>query len=150
VVERIIAKWPESTAGSRFAKRAKRFITGSDLPESEAYLNWVSLLHRDVRAGLIADAITADADDPSGESVLRTYLVDGPHGPPGELLDRAARLDVAAYLPEFQLTYMDRMTMAHGLEVRSPLCDYKVIEYALSLPASYRLRGTRSKHILKE
>ena len=53
------------------------------------------------------------------------------------------------YLPEFQLTYMDRMSMAHGLEVRSPLCDYRLVDYVLSLPAAYRLHSGHSKHILK-
>jgi asparagine synthase (glutamine-hydrolysing) len=40
--------------------------------------------------------------------------------------------------------------MAHGLEVRSPLCDFELAAYVLSLPPEYRLKGTRSKHILKE
>ena len=40
--------------------------------------------------------------------------------------------------------------MAHGLEVRSPLCDYNLVDFVTSLPSSYRLKGGRSKHILKE
>jgi asparagine synthase (glutamine-hydrolysing) len=146
LVERVVAKWPESTRGSRFAKRARRFVTGSDLPASEAYLTWVSLLQRDVREALIAPAIADSASDPSGEAFLRRHLTAGAGD---SLLDRAARLDVEGYLPEYQLAYMDRMSMAHGLEVRSPFCDYKLIEYVTGLPVSYRLKGNRSKHILK-
>ena len=40
--------------------------------------------------------------------------------------------------------------MANSLEVRAPLCDYKLVNYATSLPAEMRLKGTRSKHIFKE
>jgi len=65
-------------------------------------------------------------------------------------LDRAADLDIDGYLPEYQLSYMDRMSMAHGLEVRSPLCDYKVVDFVTSLPSSYRLRGLHTKHIFKK
>ncbi|MGE4092139.1 MAG: asparagine synthase (glutamine-hydrolyzing) [Candidatus Binatia bacterium] len=146
VVERIVMRWPESTKGSRFAKRAKRFVAGSDLPAADAYLSWVSLLHKDIRHGLLSAQIRKDAANPDGEEFLRYYLGDADGDP---LLDRAARLDVEGYLPEYQLTYMDRMSMAHGLEVRSPLCDFELVDFVLSLPSTYRLKGRRSKHILK-
>ncbi len=147
VIERVLDKWPESTNGSRIAKRAKRFITGGDLPPEEAYLSWVSLLHKDVRDGLISDRTRIGAEDPTGESYLRQYLgtMAG-----GSLYDRVTSLDVGGYLAEYQLTYMDRMSMAHSLEVRAPLCDYDLIEFATSLPKDYRLKGARSKHILKD
>ena len=147
LVERIVARWPESTKGRDFAKRARMFVSGSELPPEDAYLSWISLLDRDVRARLFSRRIRTGAGDPAGEKFLRDHLadVDG-----RELLDCAADLDVEGYLPEFQLAYMDRMSMAHGLEVRSPFCDYKLVDFATSLPASFRLRRTRSKHILKE
>ena len=147
VVERIVQKWPESTKGSHFAKRARRFVLGANLAPEDAYGSWVSLFHRDIRARLISDPVQLASDDPMGDCFLRGYL-SGPESE--ELLDRAANLDVGAYLPEFQLTYMDRMSMAHGLEVRSPLVDAELVDFVTSLPASYRLRGLRSKHILKE
>jgi len=147
VVERIVSKWPESTEGKNFAKRAKRFISGSGLPPEEAYLSWISLLQRDVREDLLSEQLRADAEDPVGERFLRESLTST-NG--RELLDRAADLDVHGYLPEFQLAYMDRMSMAHGLEVRSPFCDYRLVDLVTSLPASYRLRRTHSKHLLKK
>ncbi|MCC7416121.1 MAG: asparagine synthase (glutamine-hydrolyzing) [Acidobacteria bacterium] len=146
LVERIVARWPESTTGNRFAKRARRFVAGADLTPDAAYLSWVRLLDREVHAALIGGSVKGLADDPAGDRVLRDHLFAGG----GDLLDRAADLDTRAYLPDFQLTYMDRMSMAHGLEVRSPLCDYRLVEHALALPPQYRLRGLRSKHILKE
>jgi asparagine synthase (glutamine-hydrolysing) len=147
LVERVVARWPESTRGSRFAKRVKRFVLGSDLPTEQAYLSWVSLLHRDVRSALISDVLQHQAEDPSGEWFLRQHLVcDAPTSP----LERASALDIGGYLPEYQLSYIDRMSMAHGLEVRAPFCDYELVDYVVSLPESYRLKGLRTKHILKE
>jgi asparagine synthase (glutamine-hydrolysing) len=147
VIERIVARWPESTLGNRFAKRARRFIAGSDLPPEDAYLSWVSLIDRQTRADLLADSVRSRAPDPSGEAFLRAHLT-APAG--GTVLDRAAALDIQGYLPEYQLAYMDRMSMAHGLEVRAPLCDFELLEFVTGLPAAYRLRNGRSKHILKE
>ena len=41
------------------------------------------------------------------------------------------------------------MSMAQGLEVRAPFCDYDLVDFVTGLPADHRLRGGRSKHILK-
>jgi len=147
VIERFIARWPESTRGSRLAKRAKRFVQGASLAPTEAYLNWVSLLRREVREELVAATVKEQSEDPLGEQFMRDYLTAPEER---DLHRRAANMDIGAYLPEYQLTYMDRMSMAHGLEVRSPLCDYRLTEFALSLPSHYRLKGRHSKHILKQ
>ncbi len=148
VIERLLAKLPESTAGSRLNKRINRFIGGADLPPDQAYMNWVMLLSPEVRADLIAGQVRDAAVDPAGEAFLREHLLHDDRST--DLYSRVTSLDLEGYLAEYQLAYMDRMSMAHSLEVRSPLCDYKLVEYATSLPPEYRLRGTRTKHILKE
>ncbi len=148
VFERWAARWPESTRGSRLAKRVRRFISAGDRPAGEAYLRWTSLLNRELRAELLSDELQQGMDDSIGDAFMQGAL-RSPAGNGDGLLAGAAALDVQYYLPDFQLTYMDRMSMAHGLEVRSPLCDYRLAEFVLSLPAAYRLKGTRSKHILK-
>ena len=146
VLERVIMKWPESTTGSRFAKRAKRFVTGATMPTDEAYLSWTCLLNREMRDRLLNSEIRDIAPDPSGEDFLRTFLTAPGRG---ALLDRVTDMEVSGYLPEYQLTYMDRMSMAAGLEARSPLCDWKLVDYVTSLPCNYRLKGIHSKHIFK-
>ncbi len=145
LLERVIAAWPESTRGSRFAKRAKRFILGGDLPPDQAYLSWVKLIHPDIHAALFSSRLREGVSHP-GDAFLVHQLSDNRR----PLLDRVTALDVEGYLPEYQLAYMDRMSMAHGLEVRSPYCDYDLVAYTTSLPHEYRLKGLRSKHILKE
>jgi len=147
MVERVMASWPESTRGGRMVRRAKRFVASADMPADAAYASWVSLLPKDVRRGLLTETATRGVDDPDGDRVLRDYLM-GPSD--RSLLDRATALDVEQYLPEYQLTYVDRMSMAHGLEVRAPLTDYELVNYVTSLPMSYRLKGSHSKHIFKE
>ena len=147
LIERLVSRWPESTRGNRFAKRAKRFVLGASSSPSEAYLNWVLLLSREVRESLITPYLEEQSEDPLGDQFLRDFLTaPGPEN----LYSSATNLDVGCYLSEFQLAYMDRMSMAHGLEVRSPLCDYRLAEFATKLPPNYRLKGSHSKHILKQ
>jgi len=64
--------------------------------------------------------------------------------------DRMIRSDLAAYLPGDLLVKVDRATMANSLELRSPLLDVNVVEWGLSLPQKYKIKGFETKHILKD
>jgi asparagine synthase (glutamine-hydrolysing) len=60
------------------------------------------------------------------------------------------RSDFEHYLPGDLLVKADLATMANSLELRSPLLDHQVIEWANSLPAKFKVAGRESKHILKD
>jgi len=64
-------------------------------------------------------------------------------------LDALLYLDSKTYLPGDILTKVDRMTMAVSLEGRVPLLDHKLIEFVTRIPASMKMRGLETKHILK-
>jgi asparagine synthase (glutamine-hydrolysing) len=59
-------------------------------------------------------------------------------------------VDIKTYLPDDILTKVDRTSMAHSLEVRVPLLDHEVVEYAARIPARYKLRGREGKYIFKK
>jgi asparagine synthase (glutamine-hydrolysing) len=64
--------------------------------------------------------------------------------------DRMIRSDLDAYLPGDLLVKVDIATMANSLELRSPMLDVNVIEWGLSLPRKYKIKGFETKHILKD
>jgi asparagine synthase (glutamine-hydrolysing) len=64
--------------------------------------------------------------------------------------DRMIRSDLDAYLPGDLLVKVDIATMANSLELRSPMLDVNVVEWGISLPRKYKIKGFETKHILKD
>lgn len=65
-------------------------------------------------------------------------------------LGRWLAVDLATYLPGDILVKVDRMSLAHSLEVRSPFLDERVLALAARLPERHKLEGGRGKRVLKE
>ncbi len=66
-----------------------------------------------------------------------------------DALSRMLYLDTRSWLPNDILIKADRMSMANSLELRVPFLDYRLIEYAASIPSRFKLRGFNGKRILK-
>ena len=65
-------------------------------------------------------------------------------------LQRAQYADLQVYLADDVLVKVDRMTMQHGIEVRAPLLDRRVIELAFRIPAHRKMPRLQSKHLLRQ
>jgi asparagine synthase (glutamine-hydrolysing) len=65
-------------------------------------------------------------------------------------LDAMLYIDTKTWLPDDLLIKADKMTMANSIELRVPLLDHKILEFAASLPPSFKLRGATTKFILKK
>ncbi len=64
-------------------------------------------------------------------------------------LARAQYMDLMTWLPGRMLVKTDRASMAHSLELRPPLLDHELVEWAAGLPAAVKLRGNSGKAVLK-
>jgi asparagine synthase (glutamine-hydrolysing) len=98
----------------------------------------MALLGPTIRGTLPADGIPA----PIRDSLARTR---GLH-PVERLID----LELNGFLPDLNLTYTDKMAMSHGVEVRVPLCDPRLVAFAQKLPLAARIGPGRTKKILRE
>lgn len=67
-----------------------------------------------------------------------------------DVLDRMLYIDAKSWLPDDLLIKADKMTMATSVELRVPLLDHKVLEFAANLPSHFKVNGLTTKHILKE
>ena len=67
-----------------------------------------------------------------------------------DALNRALFVDLETLLPDQVLAFVDRLSMAHSVEVRPPFLDHRLVQFVADLPGSIKIRGGRVKHILKE
>lgn len=67
-----------------------------------------------------------------------------------QLLDKMLYIDTKTWLVDDLLLKADKITMANSIELRVPLLDHVVLEYAASLPTDFKLKGFTTKYILKK
>jgi asparagine synthase (glutamine-hydrolysing) len=87
--------------------------------------------------------------DPASSPVFAAVTDPYRRCPSKDLLQRAEYADLKVYMPNDPLVKVDRMSMAHSLEVRSPLLDRRVVELAFRIPASRKQQGRRGKVLLR-
>ncbi len=133
---------PESSNGKHFGRRLKRFVNGSLMQPEERYASWMSVFNDDLKSELFSSDVFRGGVD----EYLRSYFNN-----PGILnsQNKVFYTDVKTYLPNNQLEYVDKMSMAHALEVRVPFCDHKLLEYSASIPYNLKIKGLNTKHLLK-
>jgi len=77
---------------------------------------------------------------------LRAHLSAAPQG---DVVNRMLYLDTKMWLPDDLLLKADKMTMANSVELRVPLLDHRILEFAASLPGNFKIRGLATKYIAK-
>jgi asparagine synthase (glutamine-hydrolysing) len=99
-----------------------------------------------VRRGLYTPEFAARVDGAGLTYLEQTYR----QADAGDPLQAMALTDISTYLPEDLLVKVDRATMAHALEARSPFLDAAVVEVALALPPRVKFDGNGTKRIVKK
>ncbi len=139
------ARWPRSARLPRWL-RAGTVLENLGRDAAGAYYADLCLLKpQEARALLGRDPDRDPRNSPIFEQVTAPYrLCSSPND-----VQRAQFADLKIYLANDVLVKVDRMSMAHGLEVRSPLLDRRVVEAAFRIPAARKLLNGRTKHLLR-
>lgn len=117
------------------------------LTEQSTWKTWA--LH-ERRMELFRPEMRAEILPPHDESEKVEYFSDLYHGPERmTITDQILRADLLGVLPGQLLVKMDRMTMAHSLEARSPFLDQEVVEFAARLPIEYKINRGEKKILLR-
>jgi asparagine synthase (glutamine-hydrolysing) len=123
-------------------RRIKTAVTNLNIEDScERYVRWFGALNHGERDRLSVLRL-------NGAPVIGTPPFD--FDPGNSPLRRILYFDQASWLPDNLLERGDRMTMAASIEARVPFLDHELAAFVSSLPDRYRVRGLRSKWILRE
>jgi asparagine synthase (glutamine-hydrolysing) len=137
-----VHRWPVSDEKIGFEYRIKRFLEGSLLTPIRAHTYWNGTFSEAEKQSLLRSPLPSSFDQildevarlPTSKNPLASFLW----------------MDQKYYLADDILTKSDRMSMAHSVEVRPPFLDHRIVEFAATLPACLKIRGTQHKFILKQ
>jgi len=117
--------------------KVKRFLQGSLFAPELAHVFWNGTFSEAEKQRLFLFA------DPGPLAAVLDRMVAG------RGLQRYLDFDQRYYLPDDILYKVDRISMAHSLEVRPPFLDQRIVDFAASLPERFKLRGSQSKYVLR-
>lgn len=136
---------PVSEGKVTLSFKLRRFLRASDIPTCQAHYSW--------NGSWLPEEAARFFQDPSHAAIAAQALGElckrvGPEEPFSLLQMQLA--DIAEYLPNDILAKADRMTMAHGLELRAPMLNHSLAGFALGLPTEYKITGSgRTKYLLR-
>ncbi|MGH9703994.1 MAG: asparagine synthase (glutamine-hydrolyzing) [Candidatus Acidiferrales bacterium] len=139
---RMLQHWPVSDDKISFEYKAKRFLEGCKLSAQDAHVFWNGALSEAEKESIFFAA------DPSPLHKLLNGMPRDQRS--AGYLTPYLWFDQKYFLPDDILTKVDRMSMAHSLEVRPPFLDHRIVEFAASLPERYKIRGFCQKYLLRE
>ncbi len=145
MLDPLIHQLPEIRAAGLWVDRLKRFVKGADLPLPQRYQHFLAAFDEDEKQRVLSpdvvEALKKSGNYSTPMAMSRVGACDDP-------LDWMLLADMETYLPDDELRKTDRLSMWHSLEVRVPFLDHKVVEFAASIPARYKLHGIKKKYVL--
>lgn len=145
IIEPMVGMLPVKTRNLSFDYKATRFITGARYERVARHHIWFGSFNPAEQEMLLAPEILRTTDADIYRDARRMFT----ECDSSDVVEQMQSLDARLYLAEDILTKVDRASMAVSLEVRAPFLDPRVAEFAASLPPNYKLRGRKTKYILK-
>jgi asparagine synthase (glutamine-hydrolysing) len=147
LIEPLVRRLPVRTDNISFDYKARRFVMGSDYDAVTRHHVWFGSFTPEEQLGLLSEDVLKRSD---GDIYAHARHLAEAECDADNIVERMQSLDTRLYLAEDILTKVDRASMAVSLEVRAPFLDPRVAEFAASLPVNYKLRGRKTKYILKQ
>lgn len=139
--------WPQAWRHSPLLRKLPRALELCSLPSAYRYAQWLGHFALETRRDFYQESFREHLIGSYPEKLFDPYLTSHTSL---DWLDKMLNTDVNTYLADDLLVKMDRASMAHSLEARSPFLDHVFMEFVASLPSSMKLKGFETKFLLKK
>jgi len=146
LIQKAAALLPVSHKNISFDFKIKQFLRGSGVSPEIAFILWMGSFSEIEKKQLLSPAVWDSIKDKYAYEDVLNYLMQTNLQ---KNIERALYLSAKLYLQDDILVKVDRASMANSLEVRSPLLDYRFVEFASKLPTVYKLSRLKTKYLLK-
>jgi asparagine synthase (glutamine-hydrolysing) len=142
----LVSRLPTPAHERHWLADAGRFFRAASASFDERTTAWNSIFFYDLPSLLAPDFAASIAPI----RLLHYLDAERTHMDGRSPLSRALHANFTSYLADDLLVKVDRCTMAHSLEARSPFLDRRLVEYVAALPDRFKLRGRTTKAILRD
>ncbi|MFQ5865490.1 MAG: asparagine synthase (glutamine-hydrolyzing) [bacterium] len=146
IINPIVNGVPPREKKKGLINRAKRFVEGLHLPEDLQHTRWMIFLQEAEKAKLYSQEVQDSLNGAASYDFIRKYFE---RAKTSDEVNRQLYVDIKTYLVDDILVKVDRMSMAVSLEARVPFLDHRFVELTATIPSRLKLKGTKTKSILK-
>jgi asparagine synthase (glutamine-hydrolysing) len=147
LIEPLVGLLPTSPRKVSFEFKAKRFVLGAELPPLRAHYLWNGAFTEEEKRELYTPAMREAVSDADTLSIFEVPFNRYPDLDP---MSRLLYVDAKLYLADDILVKVDRASMANSLEVRVPILDQELVEFAARIPPALKIRGFIKKYIFRK
>ncbi|QDV22287.1 asparagine synthase (glutamine-hydrolyzing) [Aureliella helgolandensis] len=137
---------PASNRQRSFIRRLQRFGEALNQPLARRYMNWLQIFPERMRAELYNDDFVAQLPD---EDPFEFFEAAWNGVGDRDITSKASLGDLVTYLPCDLMNKVDIASMGNSLECRQPFLDYRLVEFAASLPSSLKMGYGGGKRLLR-
>ncbi len=145
IINPLVFALPTSMDRISFDYKAKRFVTGVDLPFDRGHYWWKVIFNEEEKRNLLTGDFLETGFQDSYETFARHFCAVKDAHPLNQLL----YVDAKTFLLDDNLVKVDRMTMYNSLEARVPLLDHELVEKVAMMPPGIKTRLLQTKRLLR-
>lgn len=147
LIPTFVNSMPPSSHKKGLINKIKRFVEGTCHPDILYHFRWAKFFSEEEKELLYSQDVKRELKGVDTYWIFIKYLseLNGT-----DRLGKELFADIKTYLCDDILVKVDRMSMANSLEVRVPFLDHKFVEFVATIPSSMKLKGFKSKYILKK
>jgi asparagine synthase (glutamine-hydrolysing) len=146
-IEPLVAKLPVSHGRISWDYKAKAFVEVARRESPLEHFGWTEIFRKEVKKSLYSKSFYDQTSKrPLAESFVQAYNNSGSRLG----YEKFLYVDQKTHLLDEFLVKVDRLSMAHSLEVRPPFLDHRLVEFATEIPFRYKLKGVTTKYLIRK